>query len=142
MHYTTDSRAAGEVTVTQELAEAAAHEFLELQVLDIQAFVKRYLRIVESYSRVESLAYTPQGRLVGGCVLVVDPDEIHVGRCLTVVFNFVLPEYRGSGVVQKFYREAYRVARWLDCPIIARTRRIGDWKYETHYKRVHGKICK
>lgn len=96
-------------------------------------------RLIESCvqsERIELAAFC-DNRLVGFCVLVSEEDA-NVGRCLGIMWNFVLPEYRGR-VGQRFMRTAIRVARNAGLPIIAYTHRLGEGKYAITYRRIHGK---
>lgn len=89
----------------------------------------------EACHRIELMAFD-QGALVGFCVLVAEEDA-NVGPCLGVMWNFVLPEYRGH-VGRHFIRRALRIARQSGLRCIAYTHRLGEGRYEITYRRIHG----
>lgn len=83
--------------------------------------------------RVELMAFE-NNRPVGFCVLVAD-DDATVGPCLGVMWNFVLPEHRGT-VGARFLRRAVQIAKRVDLPVLAYTHRIGEGKYTVTYRRL------
>lgn len=85
--------------------------------------------------RYDIALWTPEGEPVGGLILTLDED-IHVGTCMSVVAQYVFPEYRNKGVSLRCMREAMRIARERCAPVLAFTHRIGDWRYETIYKEL------
>jgi len=90
----------------------------------------------EQHARVELVAHDLSGRLVGCAVLVPDED-LHVGRCLSVMWNYVLPTNRGA-IGRQFMRLAVRVAKHWELPVLAYTHRIGLGRYAVTYRRLHG----
>lgn len=74
------------------------------------------------------------GKLVA-CTVLVPDEDMHVGPCLTVMWNYVLPEYRGA-IGRKFIRAAFREAVFQGLPIVAYTHRQGVGQYTTIYRRV------
>lgn len=72
---------------------------------------------------------------VGGILLVQD-DDWHVGRCLAVVSQYVLPEHRHTGVSRACMRYTVNIAKELQYPTLAYSHRKGPWRYETIYRRI------
>lgn len=92
------------------------------------------------HERVELHATDGCGQLVGCCVLVLD-DDLHVGLCLSIMWNFIVPEHRGT-LGRRFLRAAYCLARALGVATLAYTHRRGVGRYETTYRRVYGQKIK
>jgi len=82
------------------------------------------------------LGVTNGSELLGGLYLVIDNADPHVGRCMTVAFQYVLPEYRNAGVSRMMMVRAIELTKEYNCAVLAYTHRLGDWRYETVYKRV------
>lgn len=102
--------------------------------MEKHTWVSATLARLMSYDRYE-LGLLVADKVVGGVTLVED-DDVHVGRCLTVASQYVLPEYRNTGCSMLFMREAVRLARNLSMPVLAYTHRLGDWTYKTTYRRI------
>lgn len=94
------------------------------------------MAILESVDRWEiGLWDTHNHFSVGGLVLAYDSD-IHVGDCMSVISQYVLPEYRNQRISTQCMREAVRIAVMQRFNVLAYTHRLGDWRYETIYKRI------
>lgn len=115
------------------LFEAAWDEFIELEVVDKINWVGSALEMHASTSRYDIGVFI-DGRVVGGLCLVEDHDP-HVGDCLTVMSNYVLPEYRGI-VGARCFRECLRVAKASGYKMLAYTHRLKDWEYRTIYRKI------
>jgi GNAT superfamily N-acetyltransferase len=76
-------------------------------------------------------------KVVGGLCLAPDPWDVHVGPCLSVFAQYVLPEFRLQGVSARLMREALRIAKKSGVPALAFTHRKGPWRYETIYRKVN-----
>lgn len=94
--------------------------------------VRRVLEATEAVERYEVVAYHDQ--LVVGCMILVADDDAHVGPCLSVMWNFVLPEFRGVGA--SFLRKAFSLAKENDLPVVAFAQRTGLGEYTVKYRRV------
>jgi predicted N-acetyltransferase YhbS len=95
----------------------------------------RVRRETEQHTRVELVAYQ-DGHLVGCAVLVPDED-MHVGRNLSVMWNYVLTDHRGL-IGREFMRLAVRIAKQWGFPVLTYTHRLGVGKYAITYRRLHG----
>ena len=126
-----------DITPSIELYKEAYYELEELQVRDYNEYITHCLTYVNSLERTEIL-YLDNGSVVAGLIVGEDYD-LHVGRCLTVTFNYTHPLYRGFNLGSKLFREAMRLARQEGYPILAWTHRKGGFTYETKYRKVnHG----
>lgn len=118
------------------LYSKAWEECIELQVMDKQAWCQHYTGILESVNRWEiGLWDTHNHFAVGGLVLAHDSD-IHVGRCMSVISQYVLPDYRNRSISLLCMLEAIHIAKANGYSVLAYTHRLGDWRYETIYKRI------
>ena len=90
----------------------------------------------EQHTRVELVAYNQDGSLVGCAVLAPDED-MQVGPNLSVMWNYVVPDYRGA-IGRQFMRLAVRVAKQWGFPVLSYTHRLGLGKYAITYRRLHG----
>ena len=116
------------------LYEAAWDECVELQCSDKYGWVAHTMRCIRDLNRVEVGARI-DGQLIGGLVLGADYDP-HVGRCMYVVFHYVMPEHRNKGVAMKLLKMALEETRRQVLPVLAYTRRLCDWEYKTTYRKV------
>lgn len=102
--------------------------------MDKQTWVDRSLRMIESVHRYE-IGMLHNGVPVGGISLTVDHDP-HVGECLCVMSQYVLPEYRNKAVSLRCMRECIRITKRLGHSMLAYTHRTGDYVYTTTYMRL------
>lgn len=130
-------RQPGEPTDGRWFIEDGWLEFSELRFSSLEEFTRRTHDGLCSIERLEMVALW-DGRPAGFMALALD-DDMHVGPCLAVQWQFVLPPYRNLGVAPRFMREAKTVARKLRVPTIAFTHRLGPGTYKTSYRRLHGK---
>lgn len=134
LEYRVDLRQAGEASCVESILQAAWDEFIECRVMDKETWVQNTLALVEQYPRYEiGLFYgdTP----VGGLILTRDED-IHVGDCMCIMFQYVLPEHRHTHVSARCMRHAVRITRELGHSILAYSHRDRDWCYTIKYRRV------
>lgn len=116
------------------LFERAWDECIELQVQPKDAFVGNSLLMLQSCTRWE-IAMWHRGEAVGGLVLAIDND-VHVGECMSVFAQYVLPEYRNKNIASRCMREAIRITKLTKLRVLAYTHRVGDWTYKTTYRRI------
>lgn len=109
-------------------------EFIELQVMDREAWVEHHTALLTSLPRYE-FTLTDGGTLVGGLILVHDHD-VHVGECMSVLANYVLPEYRSRVLGSRLFRAALNLTRDTGCSVLAFTHRVKDWQYITNYRKL------
>ena len=128
------ARAAGEECTAPNLFYRAWDECIESQGMDKEAWVRRTLCTIASFPRYE-LGFYDGDTPVGGVTLTVDYDP-HVGECLTVMSQYVLPEYRNAGISLRCMRECIVLAKRLGHDMLAYTHRQRDWVYTTTYKRI------
>lgn len=130
--------AAGEETHVPSLHQRAVAEFPEFTWNGSEAAaLLRTLDATRDHECIEVVAWEADVP-VGMIVLVLDND-MHVGRCLSVLWNYVLPEARSYGIQRQFIREALAVARQVNAPVLAYTHRRDVGRYELKYRRVDGK---
>ena len=130
--------AAGERAHTASLALPAVLEFPELrQSEDYRDDVHRVVSSLSEFDRSEIVAID-NGTVVGGAVIVLDDDQ-HVGPCLSLQWQYVLPAYRAKRLGHHFVRELLRQAGWAGIRNVSYTHRVGVGKYTLTYREVkHG----
>jgi len=131
----TTSRHRGEAVQNFELFSKAWHECKELQVQTHDAWATRALLALRELERFEIAAHT-YDRVVGGVILAHDPWDAHVGPCMSVFAQYVLPEFRLIGISARLMRESIRIARQHGVAVLAFTHRKAPWKYETIYRSI------
>lgn len=114
----------------------AYNQFAEMRWGTYEECHKRITESTESVERVELLAIH-DGKPAGICVLVQEVDA-HVGPCIGVMWQYVLPWAEQAGISRAFLRYAERLARNLNIPAIAWTHRTGLGVYSVRYRRLHG----
>lgn len=119
-----------------ELFAQAWHECAELQCSALDEWIGRSLLSLQQLERFEIGVYA-DGKTIGGLILAPDPWDPHVGPCMSVFAQYVLPEYRNSGVSLRCMREAIRTCREAGHTVLAYTHRTAPWRYETTYRRIH-----
>ena len=118
-----------------EMFARAWYEFPELQTTSEQEWIGRTLDALSQLDRWEIGVFV-NGRTVGGIVLAHDPWDCHVGPCISVFAQYVMPEHRNARVSNAMMREALRIARAEQYIVLAFTHRRGPWRYETIYHRI------
>lgn len=134
MNFLVMHRKRGEPVQAPELFERAWDEFIELQVMDKSAWLQHTLSTLSCLDRFEIGVHNGQS-IIGGVILARDND-IHIGDCLSVFGQYVLPEFRHTGVSRRCMVECFSLAKDLGHTHIAYTHRAGDWRYETIYRKV------
>lgn len=129
------SRRPGEPVQNLDMFTRAWDECTELQVTTKQEWVGRALLSLQGLDRTE-IGVIVNGQTVGGICLAADPWDVHVGPCVSVFAQYVLPEFRLQGVSARMMRAAIRVARDSGANVLAFTHRKGPWRYETLYRRI------
>ena len=127
-------RAIGDPCLAPELFRTAWDECIELHGMDKEAWVERTLSIIQSVPRYE-IGFYLDGKPIGGVTLTVDYDP-HVGECLCVMSQYVLPEHRNAGISMRCMRECIKLAKRLDHTMLAYTHRQRDWVYTTTYRKI------
>lgn len=117
------------------LFSLAWDECIELQVSNKQAWFQSVTMQMSSFDRWEITAWC--GDLLVGGVIIAEDSDIHVGTCMSVLFQYVAPAFRNRGCSIRLMRETIRIAQEHSLPILAYTHRLGDWRYETIYKRIN-----
>lgn len=125
----------GEAVQNLEMFLRAWDECEELQVQSREDWVGRALLALQELPRWEIGAFA-DGKVVGGIVLAEDQWDAHVGNCCSVFTQYVLPEYRHTGVSRRMMRMAVSLASAMDAKVLAFTHRKGPWRYETIYRRI------
>ena len=102
----------------------------------LEQVTSRMLAATESVARTELLAVV--GDQLVGFACVVEDDDMHVGRCLTLQWQYVAPEHRGR-IGGEFLRWLARFARAQGFQFIAYSHRVSSRHYAIKYRRVeHG----
>lgn len=117
------------------LFSKAWDECIELQSNPRDVWVGRSLLGLQGMARWE-LGAICDGTVVGGIVLAHVAWDAHVGDCIGVFAQYVLPEYRLKGVSPRLMREALRIAKHAGANTLSYTHRKGPWRYETIYRRI------
>jgi len=132
------NRTEGELGRVAVLALPAVLEFPELrQSKDYREDVHRVVTSLSEFDRTE-IVCTDNGVVVGGAVIVLDDDQ-HVGPCLSLQWQYVLPAYRNKRLGRYFVRELLRQAGWAGIKNVCYTHRTGVGKYTLTYREVrHG----
>lgn len=128
-------RRRGEPVQNFDMFSRAWDEFPELQVTPKDEWIGRNLLSLQSMDRWE-LGVHIRGEVIGGIALADDPWDAHVGPCVSVFAQYVMPEYRLQQVSALLMRTALRIARDSGHRVIAFTHRKGDWRYETIYRSI------
>lgn len=133
---------AGEAAHTRSLALPAVLEFPELrQHTDYREDVHRVVSSLSEFDRTEVVAID-DGKVVGGAVIVLEFDQ-HVGPCMSLQWQYVLPEYRCKRLGVLFVRELLRQAGWAGIRNVCYTHRVGRGQYTVTYREVtHGQKSK
>jgi len=128
---------AGQATSMRPFAEAVTRELPEYGWTSPEASTERILSSVLANERLELVC--KDNDAPAACAVLVAEEDDHVGPCLTVQWLYVMPAYRRTGLAQQLLEMAEQLARSMDLPALAYTRRIGDVRYENVYRRLHGK---
>lgn len=95
---------------------------------------RRMLAATEGLERFELLAVIG-GELIG-FACVVEDDDMHVGHCLTLQWQYVVPEHRGR-IGGQFLRWLAKAGRDMGFQFIAYSHRISSRHYAIKYRSVH-----
>jgi GNAT superfamily N-acetyltransferase len=125
----------GECTAFSLISSAAWEECVELQVTPKDIWLKNSSTIIVPYDRIEILVHE-EGVPIGGCILMEDDYDPHVGKCACIGYTYVFPLYRNKGVARKLMREAIKYTRDKGLTVLKYSHRICDWKYEILYIKV------
>ena len=129
------SRNPGEPVQNLDLFTRAWGECIELQVSACDEWVGRSLLSLQGLRRYE-IAAVVDCRVVGGIVVADDPWDAHVGPCMSVFAQYVMPDFRLRGISPRLMREALRIAKRSEYSVLAFTHRKAPWRYETIYRKV------
>lgn len=125
----------GDLCLGAELIPFGYAELPEFnETCTLEQVTARMLATIEPMSRTEILAVI-DGQLVG-FACVVEDDDIHVGRCLTLQWQYVVPEHRGR-IGAEFLRWLARFARCQGFQFIAYSHRVNSRHYAIKYRRIH-----
>ena len=130
----------GEAVQTLDLFLRAWDECVELQVTPRDEWVGRTLLSLQGLDRYE-IAIHDRGYMLGALILAADPWDVHVGPCMSVFANYVLPEFRNKGIAMWCMREALRITREANINVLAFTHRKGPWRYETIYRWINNGVA-
>jgi GNAT superfamily N-acetyltransferase len=135
-------RYAGQSARIAVLALPSIREFKELrQNKDIREDVHRIASSLAEFDRTEIVIYDGNA-VVGGATIVLDDDQ-HVGPCLSLQWQYVLPAYRRLHLGRHFVRELLRQAGWAGIRNVSYSHRTGEGQYTITYREVeHGQESK
>ena len=93
-------------------------------------------RVHQHLTRYDSLNLEARvgSELVGVCSVLVE-DDVHVGECLSVQWQYILPQYRGVVGIHMM-RWVFSVANRLRVQFVAYTQRKSDFEHVVKYKRM------
>lgn len=128
-------RVYGQAVQAPELFYRAWDECIELHVTNKDEWVGTTLSTLACIEDRYEIGMHNGTCTVGGIILAPDLD-IHVGRCLSVFAQYVMPEYRNRGISLRCMRLAEQIAKDMGFPVLAYTHRLGDWRYETIYRKI------
>lgn len=118
-----------DLVAARRTAEEAWLEITECQSQSQQDFVQG---VLDSIPRgAKQLVGLVNGRLAACAVLVPEHDD-HVGPCLSVQWNYCMPEFRGQGWWESVYRILIQDAASKKLAA-AFTRRVGAGQYLLTY---------
>lgn len=100
------------------LYASAWDECSEAHIMDKHAWIEHVMASVREIVRYEFHALC-DGNVVGAMVVAEELGDPHVGRCLSVAYNYVLPPYRNRGIAKHFIRGAMQLAK---SPLLLRLR--------------------
>lgn len=129
------TRRKGEPVQNLEFFTQAYEECVELQQQSKSEWVGRSILSLQEMDRVELAAFADES-FAGGLVLAHDPWDVHVGPCMSVFAQYVLPEHRLKGISPRLMRTAFRIAKDSGMSTLAYTHRLGPWRYETTYRSI------
>ena len=109
-------------------------ECVELQCSAKELWVGRVLGTLSALSRFE-LGIFDGTRAVGAAVIAPDHD-VHVGPCMSVLAQYVMPEYRNKFISLRLMRACLALTNKSAFNVLAYTHRLGPWKYSTTYRKV------
>lgn len=118
-----------------ELFQRAWDECIELQVQSKDEWLGKALLALSALDRYE-VVVLHGSHVVGAVVVALDPWDAHVGKCMSVFAQYVLPEYRNAGISLALMREAVRITCASGEHVLAFTHRKAPWRYETVYRRI------
>ena len=136
MIVTAAKRNRDEPTLMPIFGERAWDECAELQVQDKYVWLSKLINSLMNYERYE-ITVADKGKYLGGCILLHEYADPHVGECMTLLTQYVLPEFRHLGVSRILMRHARRKTKEENCKVLAYSHRIRPFVYETIYKVVH-----
>ena len=110
---------------------AECAEFSDSGTLD--QVTRRITGQIEELNRIELLAVI-DGVLVGYACAAVEED-MHVGLCLSLQWQYVVPEHRGK-IGGEFLRWLVRVGRDMGFRYVAYSHRVSARHYAIKYRRV------
>jgi len=99
----------------------------------LEDVARRMLEATEGLSRCELLAVI-DGQLVGFACAVVDED-MHVGPCLSLQWQYVLPEHRGK-IGRDFLRWLVKNGQAFGFKFVAYSHRVNSRHYAIKYRRL------
>lgn len=129
-------RCKGEAVQNLEFFSQAYDECVELRQQSKEVWVGRALLSLQGMDRWEIAAFADES-FAGGLVLAHDPWDVHVGPCMSVFAQYVLPEHRLKGISPRLMREAIKIARTSGKSTLAYTHRQGPWRYSTTYRSIN-----
>ena len=128
-------RRKGEAVQNVEFFSRAYEECVELRQQSKEEWMGRALLALQQMDRWEIAAFADES-FAGGLCLAHDPWDVHVGPCISVFAQYVLPEHRLGGVSPRLMREAMKIARSSGKSTLAYTHRKGPWRYDTIYRSI------
>lgn len=111
-------------------------ECIELQCTPKEDWIANAFLNIQEEPRTDVVVFNDVGEVVGGLLVREEHFDPHVTSCLSVIWQYVLPEYRNKKVSTTLMRYVKDLAKQKGFRVISFTHRKGDWCYETIYKRL------
>lgn len=122
------------VQVTPDMFAQGWEECVELQMQPKSLWIGQSLIAMSQTSRWELVFFIAQN--FAGSIILAHDHDCHVGPCISVLAQYVRPEYRNQGISQRMMRESLRIARSEQASVLAFTHRQGPWCYSTVYHKL------
>lgn len=128
-------RRAGDLCLGAEMIDRVYAELPEFSAGGSLEEVRiRMLEATEQLDRCELLAM--HGAQVIGFACIVEDDDMHAGRCLSLQWQYVVPEHRGK-VGALFLRQLVKLGKSLGFKLVAYSHRVSQHHYAIKYRRIH-----
>lgn len=127
-------RRSEEPTLFTMLSGVAWEECKELQHTDKKHWEDMGIGSILPYDRLEIGVYEDDA-LLGGCILMLDEHDPHIGECMCVAWMYIIPEHRGK-IGATLLRKAREYTRKAGYSLLKFSKRERPYKYSITYVKV------